>query len=79
MSNPYRKPCPFPEIDIYRVLRLYEVTDPCIQHAVKKLLCAGKRGSKDFNKDIMEAALSLERFIQLNNEDLIYGNQVEQS
>ena len=23
-------------IDVYRVLELFEVTDPCVQHAVKK-------------------------------------------
>jgi hypothetical protein len=27
-------------IDVYRVLKLYNVTDPCLQHAVKKLLVA---------------------------------------
>ena len=28
-------------IDVYRVLLLFGVTDPCLQHATKKLLCAG--------------------------------------
>ena len=32
-------------IDIYRVLQLFGVTDPCLQHAAKKLLCAGQRGA----------------------------------
>ena len=32
------------KLDIYRILKLYEVNDPCLQHAIKKLLCAGKRG-----------------------------------
>jgi hypothetical protein len=79
LPNPYRKPFPYPEIDIYRILRVYEVADPCIQHAIKKLLCAGKRGSKDYSKDINEALESLNRFMQLNKEEEIYGNQVEQS
>jgi hypothetical protein len=34
-------------IDVYRVLELFEVSDPCVQHAVKKLLCLGKRGAKN--------------------------------
>lgn len=49
-------------IDVYRVLALWNVTDPCIQHAVKKLLVAGGRGAgKSFLKDIQEAIDSLER------------------
>lgn len=42
-------------IDVYRVIELWEVKDPCIQHALKKLLVAGKRGAKDEAKDIQEA------------------------
>lgn len=49
-------------VDVYRVLALWNVTDPCIQHAVKKLLVAGGRGAgKSFVKDIQEAIDSLER------------------
>jgi hypothetical protein len=33
-------------IDVYHVLQLFNVTDPCIQHAVKKLLVAGGRGGR---------------------------------
>lgn len=56
-------------IDVYRVLRLFEVTDPCIQHAIKKLLCAGGRGAKDIKKDIEEAVDTLERFLDMRAED----------
>ena len=70
-DNPYLKKFPFDEIDIYRILRLYEVTDPCVQHAVKKLLCAGKRGSKNFYQDVEEARKTLERFGELNIEEVI--------
>lgn len=55
-------------IDIYRVLRLFDVTDPCIQHTVKKLLVAGKRGTKDIDKDIQEAVESLQRFQEMEEE-----------
>jgi len=56
-------------IDVYRVLELFNVTDPCIQHAVKKLLCAGTRGSKDVDKDIGEATESLIRWHAMRVED----------
>lgn len=56
-------------VDVYRVLRLFEVTDPCIQHAVKKLLVAGGRGSKGVDKDIQEAIDSLTRWQEMRKED----------
>lgn len=58
-------------IDVYRVLALFNVTDPCIQHAVKKLLVAGGRGAgKDLSKDVQEAIDSLERFKEMQAEDI---------
>ena len=57
-------------IDVYRVLALFNVTDPCIQHAVKKLLVAGGRGAgKDISRDIQEAVDSLQRFQEMREED----------
>lgn len=56
-------------IDVYRVLDLFEVTDPCIQHAIKKLICAGKRGVKDIEKDYREAIDSVNRALQMIEED----------
>lgn len=57
------------KLDIYRILKLYEVSDPCLQHAIKKLLCAGKRGVKNQTQDINEAILSLKRFLEMQGED----------
>lgn len=57
------------KIDVYRVIDLWEVKDPCIQHALKKLLVAGKRGAKDEAKDIQEAIDSLERWKAMREED----------
>ena len=56
------------KIDVYSVLALFEVTDPCIQHAVKKLLCTGNRGHKDFNKDVQDSIDSLQRCLELRKE-----------
>jgi hypothetical protein len=56
-------------LDVYRVIELFEVTDPCIQHAVKKLLCAGSRGAKGMAKDITEAGDSLARWHEMREED----------
>lgn len=57
-------------LDIYRILSLYAVTDPCLQHAAKKVLCAGQRGGKDQLQDVHEAIASLERFVEMRCEDV---------
>jgi len=56
-------------IDVYRVLDLYKVTSPPLQHAIKKLLCAGMRGAKDEARDIQEAIDSLVRWQTMRVED----------
>lgn len=57
------------KLDIYRILKLYNVCDPCLQHCIKKLLCAGKRGVKNQTQDINEAMQSLQRFLEMQGED----------
>ena len=57
-------------IDVYRVLELFNVVNPCVQHAVKKLLCSGVRnGGKSETQDIQEAIDSLNRFKEMEAED----------
>ena len=56
-------------VDVYRVLALFGVTDPCLQHAVKKLLVAGGRGGKGIGQDVQEAIDSLLRWQEMRRED----------
>lgn len=56
-------------VDVYRVLDLFDVTHPAVQHAAKKVLCAGQRGAKDWEKDIQEAIDSLQRALDMHKED----------
>lgn len=60
-------------VDVYRVLELFEVTNPCVQHAVKKLLCAGDRGAKGMEQDVQEAMDTLERWQDMCREDELIG------
>lgn len=43
------------KIDVYRVLKAFNVTDPGCQHAAKKILCRGIRGKGDELQDTIEA------------------------
>jgi len=65
VSNKYNKPCKGITIDVYDVLKAFEVTCPAMQHAIKKCLMAGKRGSKDAVQDMNEAIQSIERSKEL--------------
>lgn len=65
-------------IDIYRVLQLYNVTNPCQQHAAKKVLLAGGRGGKDYLKDIQEAIDTLERLKDMLKEDERINNETKE-
>ena len=67
--NHYFKPCPYDTLDVYRVISIFGVSDPCIQHALKKLLCSGVRGHKDQSKDIQDVIDTLERWKQMREED----------
>ena len=76
----YYKFCPYEYIDVYRVLELFGVTDQAIGHAIKKLLAAGNRGQKNFEKDISEAIDTLNRKLEMMKEehvDLLKGNYVD--
>ncbi len=75
----YLRPCPYPAIDVYRVLEIFEVTDPAIQHAVKKLLFAGKRGAKNKATDIRETIIALERWEKMRDEESMFGPPVTQN
>lgn len=54
------------KIDVYQVLRLFNVTDPCLQHIVKKALCAGQRGHKDFETDLKNIRDTAIRAVEIN-------------
>lgn len=57
------------KIDVYRVIDLFDVQGEPVRHAVKKLLCAGDRGHKDRRTDIQQAIDSLNRQLEMMDED----------
>lgn len=71
----YFRPFPWDVIDIYRLCRVFGITDPALQHAIKKIIVAGKRGSKDVQKDVREAIVSLKRFLEMESEDREVSSQ----
>jgi hypothetical protein len=56
------------KLDPYRILEVYGIANPAQQHAVKKLLRAG-RSVKTTVQDIDEVILSLQRWKEMIRED----------
>lgn len=61
-------------IDVYGVIETFNVRCPALQHAIKKILCAGLRGKADTLQDLHEAKDAIERAIQMEE----YRQAVEQ-
>ena len=51
--------------DVYAVLVAFNVTCPARQHAIKKLLMPGQRGSKNEGQDLDEALWSVSRAVDM--------------
>ena len=52
-------------MDVYDVLKGFNVQCPAMQHAIKKMLCSGLRGHKGTVQDKEEAIASILRSIEL--------------
>jgi hypothetical protein len=66
-KNKYQVNCKEITIDVYDVLNAFDVQNPAIQHAIKKLLKGGERGVKSKVQDYTEAIESINRAIELEN------------
>lgn len=64
-KSKYQRTVPSTTIDVYDVLKAFNVTQPAVQHAIKKLLAPGQRGVKTWVQDIGEARDSLNRAIEM--------------
>lgn len=56
-------------IDVYRIIDLYELHDPCFQHALKKILVPGARGHKDLINDINDIIDTMQRKLEMIAEN----------
>jgi len=73
-SHYYKDVSNLKHIDVYRIIQLYEIHDPCLQHALKKILCAGNRGYKDQREDIQNIIDTMQRKLEMMVEDEYQSN-----
>lgn len=68
-KNKYNRQCKGVTIDVYDVLKAFEVADPALQHLIKKALCAGLRGHKNKEQDLIDILDSAKRALELYHDD----------
>jgi hypothetical protein len=68
--NKYQRQVKGTVVDVYDILKAWDVRNPAVQHAIKKLLQPGQRGHKDALQDLREAGQSIERAIELEDNEL---------
>lgn len=56
-------------VDVYDVLQAFNVTNPALQHLVKKALAVGQRGHKDSAEDYQDIIDSAKRAKELGNNN----------
>ena len=65
-DSKYNRPCKGVTIDVYDVLKAFNVTCPALQHLIKKALAVGQRGHKDASEDLKDILASVKRAIELS-------------
>lgn len=53
------------QIDVYDILKAWEVQNPALQHLIKKALQPGARGHKTLENDLRDILVSAERAMEL--------------
>ena len=59
---------PLGQVDIYSVLDAFAVQNPALQHAAKKILCAGIRNKGSFDQDCSEAIDAIKQAFRFNKK-----------
>ena len=53
------------QVDVYDILKAWEVQNPALQHLIKKALQPGARGHKTLENDLRDILVSAERAMEL--------------
>ena len=68
-ESKYNRPCKGITIDVYDVLKAFNVTCPALQHLIKKALAVGQRGHKGASEDLKDILASAKRAIELSESN----------
>ena len=71
MNDKYNRNIKGVTVDVYDVLKAFDVTCPALQHLIKKALCAGLRGHKNRHQDLQDIVDSALRAQCLDKDDAV--------
>lgn len=71
MNDKYNRKIKGVTVDVYDVLKAFDVTCPALQHLIKKALCAGLRGHKNRTQDLQDIVDSALRAQCLDKDDAV--------
>jgi len=57
------------KLDPFRIAKIYGMESFALMTVLKKILCAGNRGGKDYKADIIDCITALKRELELIEED----------
>lgn len=62
-------------LDPFRIAQIYDMDDFCMMTILKKTLCAGRRGHKDFEQDLKDIICAAQRKLEMLKEDSNFTEQ----
>lgn len=68
-SKYHREIKPGVQVDVYDVLRAWDVRNPALQHLIKKALQPGARGHKTLEQDMADIVASAKRAQELEGDE----------
>ena len=68
-SKYHREIKPGVHVDVYDVLRAWDVRNPALQHLIKKALQPGARGHKTLGQDMADIIASAKRAAELESNE----------
>ena len=71
MNDKYNRKIKGITVDVYDVIKAFDVTCPALQHLIKKALCAGLRGHKNRTQDLQDIVDSALRAQCLDKDDAV--------
>jgi len=57
------------KLDPFRIAKIYGMESFALMTVLKKILCAGNRGHKDYKADILDCITALQRELEIVEED----------
>lgn len=77
-GNHYRFQYKGIKLDPYRIAAIYNMQSFAMMTILKKCLCAGSRGHKNYEQDLKDIICAAERELEIINEDITHVKPIKE-